>query len=390
MFGGALLFGYYTVFTKPGVSYRCGFFGPAERILLAEGHRIELVPGGFRQFAPILSPIRAADHGGPGRAARRHGRVNLSLHFGATRDELFRAGTRPRPRAHRRGQSPPAPDRSLPPEFDNTFPVDLIDVIVEADGEPYALDDPVPTEEDAAIAANALAVRDRRMHAADRHRGGAEHRGHQPGRGSGRRISACTPRCSPPASCASTRRARSPTRPRACSTGCRSRPSPSGPGPLPVARRQPRGGVPAASTSVNDPTVIGRNHKLVSINGAMCVDLYGQVVADNIDGRQISGVGGHEDFVAGADLHVDAHSLDLPAVHGHGGRRRALADPPLPARRGRWSRRPGITPGSSSPSTGPPSSPGSLSASGRPRLADIAHPDFRDELHAVARTLGRE
>ena len=115
---------------------------------------------------------------------------------------------------------------------------------------------------------------------------------------------------------------------------------------------------------VNDPTIIGRNHKLVSINGALCLDLYGQVVADNIDGKQISGVGGHEDFVAGADLHVDAHSLDLPPVHRHRGRRRALAHPALPARRGRWSPPPAITPGWSSPSTAPPSSPGSPSANG--------------------------
>jgi acyl-CoA hydrolase len=60
---------------------------------------------------------------------------------------------------------------------------------------------------------------------------------------------------------------------------------------------------------VNDPMTISRNAKLVSINGALSVDLYGQVVADTIDGRQISGVGGHEDFVAGAELHTDAHSL---------------------------------------------------------------------------------
>ncbi len=60
---------------------------------------------------------------------------------------------------------------------------------------------------------------------------------------------------------------------------------------------------------VNDPTVIARNHSFVSINGALSVDLYGQVVADNIDGRQISGVGGHEDFVAGAEMRVDDHSL---------------------------------------------------------------------------------
>ena len=61
--------------------------------------------------------------------------------------------------------------------------------------------------------------------------------------------------------------------------------------------------------TVNDPTVISRNANLVSINGALSVDLYGQVMADSIDGRQISGVGGHEDFVAGAELHLDARSL---------------------------------------------------------------------------------
>jgi acyl-CoA hydrolase len=37
VFGGALLVNYYDVLTKPGVSYRCGFFGPAERILLSQG-----------------------------------------------------------------------------------------------------------------------------------------------------------------------------------------------------------------------------------------------------------------------------------------------------------------------------------------------------------------
>ena len=40
---------------------------------------------------------------------------------------------------------------------------------------------------------------------------------------------------------------------------------------------------------VNDPTVIAQNAKLVSINGGLSVDLYGQVVADYVDGRQISG-----------------------------------------------------------------------------------------------------
>ena len=60
---------------------------------------------------------------------------------------------------------------------------------------------------------------------------------------------------------------------------------------------------------VNDPSVIAANHTFVSINGALSVDLYGQVVADSIDGKQVSGVGGHEDFVAGAELRIDDHSL---------------------------------------------------------------------------------
>jgi hypothetical protein len=56
--GGALLLDLYEVCTRPGVSYRSGFFGPAERLLAAAGHRVELVPGGFRQFAPILAALR--------------------------------------------------------------------------------------------------------------------------------------------------------------------------------------------------------------------------------------------------------------------------------------------------------------------------------------------
>lgn len=51
---------------------------------------------------------------------------------------------------------------------------------------------------------------------------------------------------------------------------------------------------------VNDPALIRRNRKQVSINGAICVDLSGQVMADTIGPRQYSGVGGHELFVIGA------------------------------------------------------------------------------------------
>jgi acyl-CoA hydrolase len=60
---------------------------------------------------------------------------------------------------------------------------------------------------------------------------------------------------------------------------------------------------------VNDPSIIAANRQMVSINAALEVDLKGQVVADQLGGIQYSGVGGHEDFVSGAALCPDGHSL---------------------------------------------------------------------------------
>lgn len=51
---------------------------------------------------------------------------------------------------------------------------------------------------------------------------------------------------------------------------------------------------------VNDPRVISQNDNMISINGAMQVDLLGQVCAESIGPRQFSGTGGQLDFVRGA------------------------------------------------------------------------------------------
>jgi acyl-CoA hydrolase len=53
-------------------------------------------------------------------------------------------------------------------------------------------------------------------------------------------------------------------------------------------------------TYVNDPAIIRRNRMMTSINGALSVDLSGQIMADTVGPRQYSGVGGHELFVMGA------------------------------------------------------------------------------------------
>ena len=60
---------------------------------------------------------------------------------------------------------------------------------------------------------------------------------------------------------------------------------------------------------VNAPEVIAANHDMVTINGALAVDIQGQVVADTIAGGQFSGIGGAEDFVAGAGLELSDRSL---------------------------------------------------------------------------------
>ena len=52
----------------------------------------------------------------------------------------------------------------------------------------------------------------------------------------------------------------------------------------------------------NDPRVIRRNPKAVSINSAIELDLTGQACSDSIGSYQYSGIGGQVDFMRGAAL----------------------------------------------------------------------------------------
>lgn len=53
---------------------------------------------------------------------------------------------------------------------------------------------------------------------------------------------------------------------------------------------------------INNPVNIARNPKVAAINSAIEIDLTGQVCADSIGSRVISGVGGQMDFIRGAAL----------------------------------------------------------------------------------------
>jgi acyl-CoA hydrolase len=63
------------------------------------------------------------------------------------------------------------------------------------------------------------------------------------------------------------------------------------------------------SRYTNDPAVIARNDRVISINNALSVDLFGQVCAESSGPRHISGTGGQLEFVNGARFSRDGKSF---------------------------------------------------------------------------------
>jgi acyl-CoA hydrolase len=385
--GGALLLGVYEVLNRPGVHYRSGFFGPAERLAIAQGADVQLVPGGFRQFAPILArfaPRIMTAQAAPPDAA---GNVNLSLHLGATRAELLKAGRDPE-RLLVVEVNPNLPwTMSLAPEYDNTIPLDAIDVVVEADGTPFALPDPPASEADRAIAELALGfVRD----GATLQTGigavpnmVANRLAEGPGGGYGVHSEMFTDGLMRLHQAGKVTNADKGVFPGVSVTTFA-----LGSAELYrwLDRNEQVAFVPVEV--VNDPGVIARNARLVSINGALSVDLYGQVVADSIDGRQISGVGGHEDFVAGAETRLDAHSLIcLHSTVTVEGKLRSRIVPVLPE--GSVVSTPRHHTNVVVTEFGAAEVAGLTVGERAAALAEIAHPDFRPALRAAAGSLGR-
>jgi acyl-CoA hydrolase len=111
-------------------------------------------------------------------------------------------------------------------------------------------------------------------------------------------------------------------------------------------------------------------------------------MADSIDGRQISGVGGHEDFVAGAELHLDANSLIcLRSTTERDGEvvSRIAGIPP----EGTVVSTPRHHTGVVITEYGAAELTGRTVRERAHLLVDIAHPDFRRDLREAADGLGR-
>jgi 4-hydroxybutyrate CoA-transferase len=80
----------------------------------------------------------------------------------------------------------------------------------------------------------------------------------------------------------------------------------------------------------NDPFVVAQNERMVAINGALQVDLTGQVCADSLGTRPYSGFGGQIDFIRGAARSkggIPIIALPSTAMHGDVSRIVPVLDP---------------------------------------------------------------
>jgi 4-hydroxybutyrate CoA-transferase len=139
---------------------------------------------------------------------------------------------------------------------------------------------------------------------------------------------------------------------------------------------------------LNDPRNIARNDNMISVSGALCCDLTGQVCAESIGFRQFSGTGGQLDYVRGARWSKGGKSfLTVPSVH---------AD-----RAGNRSSNIALTLPAGSAVTTPRADVhyivteyGAADLLDEPidvrakRLIEIAHPDYRDQLLFEAKKAG--
>ncbi|MDH3686948.1 MAG: hypothetical protein OEP95_12020 [Myxococcales bacterium] len=382
----ALLTDLYTLFVHPGVRLLSGFFGPVERGLRGAGHRVEFVPAGFRAFELIgrrLSPRVVATASAP---PDEHGQLSLSLHAGASIGEIQRAARDPERLLVVEANAQLPRTLGLPPEHPHAVSIDDVDILIESDRPARATPDPPPGDVEQAIAETVA-------------RYVPEGATLQTGIGS---IPSAVVQL-----LAAGENGHYGVHSEMFSTGLMH---------LHEAGKvtNEKGVFDEVSVTtfafgteelykwldgneavrflpvgvVNEPALISRNRKMVSINGALQVDLLGQVAADSLAGRQHSGIGGHEDFVMAATAAYDGHSLVcLPATAEVGGERisRLVAHPEP------WT-----------PITTPRhhvdvviTEFGAAELAGRTvverarALAGVAHPDFRGELVKAAEALGK-
>jgi acyl-CoA hydrolase len=306
VFSGLLLEPY-ALFTHAGVLLLSGFLGPVERGLHAAGADVEFIPSDFRGFARVARRLRPRVVATAVAPADAHGRYSLSLHAGATVDEIHRCGADPTRLLIAEVNAQLPRTYGLPPDHAHALDRAEIDVLIETDRPPPSIDDPPAGPLEQAIANHAQAyIPD-----------GATLQtgiGGIPGEiaeilatGSGGDYGVHSEMFT--TGLMRLHQAGKVTNRKGAFDGSSITTFALGTPEL-YAWLHEREDVRFLPVSVvNDPSLIGRNRRMVSINGALAVDLFGQLAADALSGRQYSGIGGHEDFVAGAGAAPGGHSL---------------------------------------------------------------------------------
>ena len=378
---GALLLAWSEAFKHPNVHYLSGFFGPVERSLRDQGANISFAPADFRRFAPLLEQQRPRVMATVAAPPDEEGWCSLSLHAGGTAKELLRAGEDPA-RLLIVETSPNFPrTRGVPPEHRHAVHVDQADVVVESEAEPFALPSPEPAPTDDAIAEHAKrfipdgatlqtgiggipSALVGRLATGDGGDYGVHSemftdglmRLHESGKVTNRKgtydgVSVATFA-----------------------------------GGSPELYQWLDGNDDVAFLPVelvNSPEAIAANRTMVTINAAMAIDIHGQVVADTIHGRQYSGIGGHEDFVSGPALSLEDRSLlCLPSTVEIDGERRSRIVPWFEA--GTVVTTPRHQVDVIVTEHGAAELQGLTIHQRGLALAEVAHPEFRDELRAAA------
>jgi acyl-CoA hydrolase len=381
---GALLVDLFPLFAHEGVKLRSGFFGPAERALAAAGHDVAFIPADFRRFQEIGRRFNARVVATAAAPPDDEGRLSLSLHAGATVSEIKEAGRDPARCLIVETSSAYPRTFGLSPEHPHSISLEDVDVWIESDAAPIELPDLPITEIEASIASHMEAfiepgstlqigiggVPNAVVELLAKGDGGdyGVHsemfttglmRLHQAGKISNRKgvfdgMSIAT-----------------------FAMGSRALYDwldlEDAVRFLPV-------------DVVNDPVVISRNRKMISINGALSIDIYGQVNADTIAGEQHSGIGGHEDFLAGTGRAMAARSLIcLPSMARVDQQSRSRVVAQLEA--GSLVTSPRHQVDVVVTEHGVAELAGRTVGDRARALAEIAHPDVRDELREAAREI---
>ena len=283
--------------TRPGVHFRATFFSSHERAAVEAGGDVQYVPADFRRFGHILASAKPRVMVAAAAPPDADGNCSLSLHSGASYRELRAAAADPDRLLIVEAASGFPRTRGIPPEYDHALHIDEIDVLVRSDEKPETIPDRPVTKVDEAIAREAVrlvedgatlqagigSVPDAIM-ALLAEADGGDYGIHSEMFGDGMMA---------------LHRSGKVTNRKGLHDGVSITTFSLGSRDLYEWLHENREVAYLPVEQVNDPYLLDRNRNVVTINSALALDLYGQVLADTRGGKHYSGVGGAEDFVSG-------------------------------------------------------------------------------------------